>query len=140
MRIKEDTRERKVPRSVGVEATGVVEVGVIGIVVSAAVLGSSGIFVAKKIYAQDSQKLVPENDGKKRKRRYFKDKRHIPIASISCSPSSSESETFVLMTGSSSESSRTSSNPLSEDKSASSPWVAELGLDEGVTTGRLKTS
>ena len=86
---------------------------------------------------QSSQKVVLGNDRKKRQRRFTKNKRHIPIASASFSPpslSSSQLETLVFMTGSSSESSRTSLNPLSEDKSTSSPWVAELGMEEGVTT------
>lgn len=38
------------------------------------------------------------------------------------------------MTGSSSESSRTSSDPSLEDKSASGPQVAKLGMDEGMIT------
>ena len=38
------------------------------------------------------------------------------------------------MTGSSSESLRTSLDPLSEDKSTSSPQVAELGIEDRVTT------
>ena len=61
--------------------------------------------------------------------------RYVPMASASWSSSSSSSESEILffMVGSSSESSRTSSN-LSEDKSASSPRVAELGMEEGVTT------
>ena len=84
-----------------------------------------------------NQRDILGNDTKKRKRRFSKDKRHIPIASVSCPPpslSSSESETLVFMTGSSSESSRTSSDPLSKDKSTSSPRVAELGMEDGVTT------
>ena len=48
MKIKEGMGERKVPRSIGVVATGVVEAGVIGIVVFVAVLGSSRMFVVKK--------------------------------------------------------------------------------------------
>lgn len=70
------------------------------------------------------------------KRRPNKGKRHIPIASVSCSPpsSSSESEILFFMAGSSSKSSRTSSDPSLKDKFASSPWVAELGIDKGVTT------
>ena len=38
------------------------------------------------------------------------------------------------MTGSSSESLRTSLDPLSEDKSTSSPRVVELGIEDRVTT------
>lgn len=54
MRIKEDTRERKVSGSVGVGTTSVAEVGTIGIAMFVAVLGSLGMFVAKKIEAQNS--------------------------------------------------------------------------------------
>lgn len=127
-------KQRKVPRSVGVGAKGVAEVGVVGITISTAVLGSSGMSVAKKIDAQNSQKLVPRNDRKKKKRRSFKDKRHIPIASVSCSPSSLESEILVLMICLSLESLRAFSDPSSEDKSASGPRVAKLGMNEGVTS------
>ena len=49
MKIREDMGERKGPRSVGVGATSVAEVGVVGIAVSTAILGSSGMSVAKKI-------------------------------------------------------------------------------------------
>ena len=47
--------------------------------------------------------------------------------------SSSDSKILFFMVGSSSGSSRTSLDP-SEDKFASSPRVAELGMEEGVTT------
>lgn len=46
----------------------------------------------------------------------------------------SESKTRVFTTSSSSESSRTSSDPSSEDKSALSPWVAKLEIEDRVTT------
>ena len=70
------------------------------------------------------------------KKRSNKGKRHMPMAPVSCSPpiSSSESETLFFMTSSSLESLRTSSDPSLEDKSALGPRVAELGIDEGVTT------
>ena len=42
MTIKEDMRERKVARPVGVGATSVAEVGAVGITVSAAILGLLG--------------------------------------------------------------------------------------------------
>ena len=42
-------RERKVLSSIGVWAIGVAEVGAVGITVFAAVLGPSGISVAKEI-------------------------------------------------------------------------------------------
>ena len=113
------------------------EVGVVGIAMSIVVLGSLRMTVAKKIDVRNSQRIVLGNYRKKRKRKSVKDKRHITIALVLCSlpsPSSSKSETIVLMTSSSSESSRTSSDPSLEDKSASGPWVVELGMDEGVTT------
>ena len=47
-------------------------------------------------------------------------------------PSSSELEILFFSMGASSRSSRMSSNP-SEDKSVSGPWVAESGMEEGVT-------
>ena len=47
--------------------------------------------------------------------------------------SSSDSEILLPRTGSSSGSSRMSSNS-SEDKAASGPRVAEIGMEEGVTT------
>ena len=49
---------------------------------------------------------------------------------------SSESKTYVLIIGSSSKSSRTSSDPSSKDKSASGPWVAKLGIEDKVTTSK----
>ena len=100
-------------------------------------LGSSRMFVAAKNDMQSNQRVVSGIDKKKRKRRISKNKRHIPIASISYSlpsSSSSDSETVVFMTSSSLESSRTSSNPSSEDKFALGPRVAELGVDERVAT------
>ena len=136
--IREDARERKLPGgSVGIGAIGVAKVRIVGITVFGAVLGSSRMSMVKKIDVQNSQRIVLGNYRKKRKRRSVKDKRHIPIALVSCSPppsSSLESETLVLMIGSSSESSRTSLDPSLEDKSALGFWVAELGMDEGVTT------
>ena len=56
--------------------TGVVEAGAVGIALSAAILGSSRMFVAiKKNDVQNSQRVVPGNDRKKRKRRFSKDKK-----------------------------------------------------------------
>ena len=64
-----------------------------------------------------------------------KGERHIPMNSVSAGASFSSSELEILFfeTGSSSGSSRTSSDP-SEDKSTSGPRVAELGMEERVTT------
>ena len=45
----------------GIGATGVAKVGVVGIAVSAVVLGSLGISVAKEINAQNNQRIVPES-------------------------------------------------------------------------------
>ena len=58
MKNKEDMRERKVPNFVGVGAIGVVEMGAVGITVSATILGPSGIFVAKEINVQNNQRIV----------------------------------------------------------------------------------
>ena len=77
------------------------------------------------------------NNKKRRKRRLSKNEGHIlrALASYSSpSLSSLELETRVFMTGSSLESSRTSSDPLSKDKSASGPRVVEMGIEDGVTT------
>ena len=73
------------------------------------------------------------NLAKKKKKR--KGERHIPMNSASRGTFSSLSELEILSfeTGSLSGSSRTSSDP-SEDKSTSGPRVAELGMEEGVTT------
>ena len=133
MKIKEDMGEKKIPRPVGVGATGVAKVGAVGIAVFAAVMGSSGIFVAKEIKVQNNQRSVPE---KKKKKRSDKGKRHVPIASVSCSPPSSslKSETLFFVTGSSLESLRISSDPSFKEKSVLSPQVVELGMDKGVTT------
>lgn len=51
MRIKEEIRERKVPRAVEARATIVAEVGAIGIAAFAAVLGFSRVSAARKIDA-----------------------------------------------------------------------------------------
>ena len=59
------------------------------------------------------------------------------MASASCSsPSlfSLELETHVFTTSSFLEFSKTSSDPSSEDKPALGPRVAELGIEDGVTT------
>jgi len=124
--IREDARERKLPGGpVGMGVIGVAKLRTVGIVMSTAVFGSSRMFVAKKIDLRNSQRIVLGNYRKKRKRRYVKDKRHIPIALVLCSPSplsSSESKTLV------------SSDPSLEDKSISGPRVIELGMDEVVTT------
>ena len=48
--------------------------------------------------------------------------------------SSSESDTRVFTTGSFLETLRTSFDPSSEDKSVLGPRVAELGIEDGVTT------
>ena len=128
----------------GVRATGVAEVGAVGTVVFAVVLGSSGIFVAKEINVQNNQRIVlgsyqKKKKKKKRKRKGKKEnkssdkgKRHIPMASVSRSPpsSSSESETIFFMIDSSLEFSRTSLDPSFEDKSTSGPRLVELGIDQ----------
>ena len=64
-----------------------------------------------------------------------KEGRHVPINSGSgeALSSSSESEIIFFSIGALSGSSRMSLDP-SEDKSESSPRVAELGMEEGVTT------
>ena len=54
------------------------------------------------------------------------------LVSESALSSSLDSEILFFMMGSSSGSARTSFDP-SEDKSASGPRVAELGMEEGVT-------
>ena len=80
--------------------------------------------------------VIKEKEKKKGGRRELnKIRRHIPMNSASCSAlsSSSELETLFFMVGSSTGSSKTSSDP-SEDKSALGPHVAELGMEEGVTT------
>ena len=48
IKIKGGTREKKVPRSVGVGAAGVAKARAVGIAMFAVVLGSLGISVAKK--------------------------------------------------------------------------------------------
>ena len=65
---------------------------------------------------------------KKKKRKRGEERKHIPMNS-----SSSDLEILLPKTGSSSRSSRISSNSL-EDKSTSGPRVAEIGMEEGVTT------
>ena len=137
MKIKEGTREGKLPEPIGVGATCVAKVKAVGIAMLITALGSSRMFVAAKNDMQSNQRVVSGIDRKKRKRRISKNKRHIPIASISYSlpsSSSSDSKTVVFMTSSSLESSRTSLNPSSEDKFALGPRVAELGVDERVAT------
>ena len=77
------------------------------------------------------------NLAKKKKKIGRKGERHIPMNSAlgGTFSSSSESEILFFKTGSSSESSRTSSDPL-EDKSTSAPRVAEMGMEKGVTTSQ----
>ena len=53
----------------GVRATGVAEVGAVGTVVFAVVLGSSGIFVAKEINVQNNQRIVLGSYQKKKKKK-----------------------------------------------------------------------
>ena len=68
------------------------------------------------------------NLAKKKKKEGWGGRKHIPMNS-----SSLDSKILLLKTGSSSGSSRISSDS-SEDKSASGPRVAEIGMEEGVTT------
>lgn len=58
------------------------------------------------------------------------------MASTLCSSSMalSESKTYILTTSLSLESSRTSSDPSSKDKSTSCPQVATLGIENGLMT------
>ena len=118
-----------------VGVTCVAEVRAVGIVVSATISGSLGISVTKEIIAQNNQESH-QKVAKKKKKRFDKGKRHIPIASASRLPPSSlsESKTLFFATSSSLESSRTSLYPSSENKSASGPQVAKIGMDKGVTT------
>lgn len=60
------------------------------------------------------------------------------MASVSSSSlkASSELETLIFITGSSSESSRTSLDPSSRDNSTSGTWVVEVRIEEGVTTNK----
>ena len=73
------------------------------------------------------------NLGKNKRER--KRKKHIPTDSVlgEMLSSSSESEILFFRTGSSSGSSRMSSD-FSEDKSALGPCMAKLGMEDGVTT------
>ena len=82
---------------------------------------------------EEMTKKKGKNKLGKNKRR--KGERHIPMNSASGGtlPSSLELEILFFKTGSSSRSSRTSLDPL-EDKSTSGPRVAELGIEEGITT------
>lgn len=140
MKNKENTRVGKLLRPIGVGATGVAEVGAAGITMPAIALGSSRTSMAAKDDMQGNQRVESINDRKKRRRIIAKDKRYIPIALVSCTlPSlfALESKTLFFMTSSSLEFSRTSSDPSSEEKFESSPWVAELEIDEGVTKEKL---
>ena len=136
--------------TVGTAKTGVAgAVGgvAVGITVFAATSSSSKVSVIRRIDIQNEWRLHQEVmhihiKGRRKKkatirvkRKLNKYKRYVPITSASClSPSSSpESEIHFFTVGSSSESSRTSSDP-SKDKSASGPHVAELRTKEGVTT------
>ena len=60
------------------------------------------------------------------------------MASVSGSSlkASSELETLIFITGSSSESSRTSLDPSSRDNSTLGTWVVEVRIEEGVTTNK----
>ena len=81
------------------------------------------------------KKEMTKKKKKRGRRKLNKIKRHIPMNSASCSAisSSSESEILFFMVSSSLSSSRMSLDP-SEEKSASGPRVAELRMEEGVTT------
>ena len=54
MKIKEGTREIKLPGLIGVGAIGVAEAGTVGNVMSVVVLGSSRMFLAKRNDVQNS--------------------------------------------------------------------------------------
>ena len=86
--IEESTKERKLPGPIGMGAMGIAEEGVVGIARPAIVLGSLGMSVTAKNDVQSNQRDVPGNDKKKRKRRFAKDERHIPIALAFCPPPS----------------------------------------------------
>ena len=69
-------------------ATGIAEAGAMGNARPTTILGSLGMSVAVKNDVQSNQRDVPGNDRKKRKKRFAKDERHIPIALASCPPPS----------------------------------------------------
>ena len=71
----------------------------------------------------------------KKKKGRKETKKHIPMNLVlrEAFSSSSESEILFFRTGSSSGSSRMSSD-FSEDKSALGPCMAKLGMEDGVTT------
>ena len=54
LKIKEGTREIKLPGLIGVGAIGVAKAGIVGNVMSVVVLGSSRMFMAKKNDVQNS--------------------------------------------------------------------------------------
>ena len=87
-----------------------------------------------QIYKKRKRKKKDGND--KGWRESLTSVRDTYLSLVLCSSlsASSESENLFFMVGSSSESLRTSSDPSLEDKFASGPRVAELGMDEGVTT------
>ena len=82
-----------------------------------------------------TKKRGGENELGKKKKKRRKVERHIPMTSASRGTLSSLSKSKILFfkIGSSSGSLRTSLDP-SEDKSTLGPHVAELGMEEGVTT------
>ena len=87
------------------------------------------VFASREIGIQIKRK----KERKKRVNLIETKRRHIPIKSGSGGALSSKSEILFFRIGTSSGSSRMSSDP-SEDKSVSGPRVAELGMEKGVTT------
>ena len=81
------------------------------------------------------KEMTKKKKKKRGRRKLNKIKRHIPMNSASCSAISSSSESKILffMVGSSLGSLRMSLDP-SEEKSILGPRVAELRMEEGVTT------
>ena len=129
---------RKLPGPIGVRATGIVEARAMGVARPTAILGSSRMSVAtkKKMICKVIKGIYQEMTGRKEKENWLRIKDTYPWPWFPAHhhhyPHQNK-KTLVFMTGSSSESSRTSSNPSSENKSASSLRVAELGMEDGVT-------
>ena len=124
----------------GTEAVGMAETGT----ESAAGAGATGeagavipspATISGPLEVSASGEMSMQTKRKYKRREDEEEERYIPIKSgpDEALPSSSESKTVLFNTGTSSGSSKMSADP-SEDKSRSGPWVAEPGMEEGVTT------
>ena len=121
--------------AVGMAETGTESAARAGATGEAGAVIPSPAAISGPLEVSASGEMSMQTKRKYKRREDEEEGRYIPIKSgpDEALPSSSESETVLFNTGTSSGSSKMSADS-SEDKSRSGPRVAEPGMEEGVTT------